>query len=76
MDGKERSMRAQVGDKLVVVGHHVGEHGREAEILEVHGEDGAPPYLVRWIETDHQALVFPGSDARIEHLPRHEVPSN
>ena len=30
-------MRAQVGDKLVVVGHHVGEHGREAEILEVHG---------------------------------------
>lgn len=66
-------MKAKVGDKLVVVGHHVGEHGREAEILEVHGADGAPPYLVRWIETDHQALVFPGSDASIEHVERPAV---
>jgi hypothetical protein len=69
-------MRAQVGDKLVVVGHHVGDHGREAEILEVHGADGAPPYLVRWTEDDHHALVFPGSDAIIEHVQRHEVRSN
>ncbi len=69
-------MRAQVGDKLVVVGHHVGEHGREAEILEVRSADGAPPYLVRWLETDHQALVFPGSDASIEHLPGHQVHAN
>jgi hypothetical protein len=69
-------MRAHVGDKLVVVGHHVGDHGREAEILEVHGADGAPPYLVRWTEDDHHALVFPGSDATIEHRPRHEVRSN
>jgi hypothetical protein len=69
-------MKAKVGDKLVVVGHHVGEHGREAEILEVHGTDGAPPYLVRWTEDQHQALVFPGSDASIVHVPRHEVRAN
>lgn len=60
-------MRAQVGDTLVVVGHRVGEHGREAEILEVHGTDGKPPYVVRWGDDGHEALVFPGSDARIEH---------
>jgi len=69
-------MKAKVGDKLLVVGHHVGEHGREAEILEVHGADGAPPYLVRWVEDGHQALVFPGSDASIEHVARHEVGSS
>ena len=69
-------MKAKVGDKLIVVGHHVGEHGREAEILEVHGADGAPPYLVRWTEDNHQTVVFPGSDASIEHVPRHEVHSN
>jgi hypothetical protein len=68
-------MKAQVGDKLVVAGHHVGEHGREAEILEVHGADGAPPYRVRWTEDDHRALVFPGSDASIQHTTRHEVHS-
>jgi hypothetical protein len=60
-------MKAQIGDKLVVVGHHVGEHGREAEIIEVHGMEGGPPYLVKWLDDRHQALVFPGSDARIEH---------
>jgi uncharacterized protein DUF1918 len=66
-------MRAYVGDRLVVVGHRVGDHGREAEILEVRGADGAPPYLVRWTADDQQALVFPGSDASIEHRPGHEV---
>lgn len=65
-------MRAKVGDKLVVEGHHVGEHGRDAEILEVHGPDGGPPYLVRWSDTGHEGLVFPGSDARIQHLEQRE----
>ena len=40
------------------------------------GADGAPPYLVRWIETDHEALVYPESDASIEHVPRHQVHSD
>lgn len=66
-------MKANVGDRLVVVGHRVGEHGHQAEILEVHGVDGAPPYLVRWIDDDHRSLVFPGSDATIEHRESHAV---
>lgn len=60
-------MRAKVGDRLVIKGHKVGNLDKDAEILEVRGENGGPPYLVRWSEDGHEALVFPGSDAVIEH---------
>jgi len=62
-------MRAAVGDRLVIKGHHVGEPDRDAEILEVRGPDGAPPYLVRWSDDGHEGLFFPGSDATVEHHP-------
>lgn len=62
-------MHARVGDRLVIKGHHVGEQDRDAEILEVHGEGGSPPYVVRWSDDGHEGLRFPGSDARIEHFP-------
>lgn len=60
-------MRARVGDRLVIKGHKVGNLDKDAEILEVRGHDGGPPYLVRWSDDGHEALVFPGSDAVIEH---------
>jgi hypothetical protein len=68
-------MRAAIGDRLVVKGHHVGEHGRDAEILEVRGENGGPPYLVRWSDDGHEGLVFPGPDASVEHFrhPAHRA---
>ncbi len=59
-------MRAHKGDRLVIRGHHVGTPDRDGEIIEVQGENGAPPYLVRWSDDGHEALVFPGSDAVIE----------
>jgi hypothetical protein len=62
-------MKASVGDRLVIKGHHVGDPDRDGEILEVHGEDGGPPYLVRWEEDGHVGLFFPGSDATVEHFP-------
>jgi hypothetical protein len=61
-------MKANVGDRLIIKGHHVGEPDRDAEILEVHGEDGAPPWLVRWGDDGHEGLFFPGPDATIEHF--------
>lgn len=64
-------MRAQVGDKLVVQGHRVGEHERDGEIIEVRGPEGTPPYVVRWSDTGHEGLVFPGADVTIEHFDRH-----
>jgi hypothetical protein len=62
---------AAVGDRLVVHGLHVGDHVRDAEILEVRHEDGSPPYLVRWSDDGHESLVFPGPDAEVQHF-RHE----
>jgi len=61
-------MRASVGDRLVVRGHRVGEPERDAQVLEVRGDDGGPPFLVRWSEDGHESLVFPGSDAYVEHF--------
>ncbi len=61
-------MRAKLGDRIVIKGHRVGEHDRDGEILEVHGTDGEPPYLVRWDDDGHEGLFFPGSDAQVEHL--------
>lgn len=60
-------MRASVGDRIVIRGHHVGEHDQDGEVLEVRGENGAPPYLVRWDDSGHEVLFFPGPDAVIEH---------
>jgi len=41
---------------------------RDAEVLEVRHADGSPPYVVRWSDTGHEGLVFPGPDAFIQHL--------
>jgi hypothetical protein len=61
-------MHAAVGDRLVIKGHYVGQPDRDAEILEVHGPSGSPPYLVRWEEDGHEGLFYPGSDAVVEHF--------
>jgi len=59
-------MRAMVGDRLHVRGHKVGQQDHTAEIIEVRGQDGAPPYVVRFPD-GREALVFPGPDASVEH---------
>ena len=61
-------MRAEVGDKIIVRGHHVGDEDRRGVIIEVHGEGGAPPYLIRW-ENGHQSVLVPSSDSVVEHHP-------
>ena len=59
-------MRAAVGDRLHVHGRVVGTSDQTSEIREIRGRDGAPPYLVRHPD-GHEALVFPGADASVEH---------
>jgi hypothetical protein len=63
-------MQANVGDRLLIRSHHVGQPDRGAEILEVRGEGGGPPFLVRWDDDGHEGLYFPGSDASVEHVPQ------
>ena len=59
-------MHAKEGDRLIVHGRTVGQADRAAEIVDVRGPDGAPPYLVRYPD-GHEAVIFPGSDAVVEH---------
>ena len=63
-----KDLRAEVGDRLVIRRHHVGEPDRDAEILEVRGDDGRPPYVVRWADDGRVGYLLPGSDAFVQHL--------
>jgi uncharacterized protein DUF1918 len=63
--GGREHLHARVGDRLVVGGRVPHRPRRVAEILEVHGEDGSPPYVVRWSD-GQEGAVFPGPDAHIE----------
>lgn len=58
-------MRATVGDELHVHSKSVGLQEQQGEIIEVRGEDGQPPYIVRFSD-GHQGLVYPGADCEIE----------
>jgi Domain of unknown function (DUF1918) len=56
-------MKAKVGDWLVMKGTTTEQHDQRGLITEVRSDDGSPPYVVRWLATDHEATVYPGSDA-------------
>jgi hypothetical protein len=58
-------VKAKVGDWLVIKGTTIEQPDQRGLITEVHSPDGAPPYVVRWLATDHEATVFPGLDAVI-----------
>lgn len=68
-DAVESNLRADVGDRLIVRHHHLGERDRDAEILEVLGPDGQPPYRVRWSDDGHESILRPGTDVVVEHFP-------
>ena len=61
-------MRANVGDRIVIKGHGVGEPDRDCEVLEVRGPEGRPAYVVRWGDSGHETLFFPGPDAAVQHF--------
>ena len=61
-------MHASVGDHIVIKGHHIHESDRSCVVLEVRGPDGGPPFLVRWGDSGHESLFFPGSDASVQHF--------
>lgn len=56
-------MKAKVGDWLVIKGTTIDQPDQQGLITEVHSSDGSPPYVVRWLATEHEATVFPGTDA-------------
>ena len=58
-------MDVKPGDQIVVRGRTVTQPDRNAEVLNVLGPDGGPPYRVRWSDDGHEGLFFPGPDASI-----------
>lgn len=67
-------MKATPGDVIAILSRHLDETVREGEIIEVHGADGGPPYVVRWQDTGHIGVLFPGPDARV--LPAEHTTSS
>ncbi|HTP16623.1 MAG TPA: DUF1918 domain-containing protein [Streptosporangiaceae bacterium] len=65
-------MQAELGDGLTVKGRRQGDEDRHGEIIEIHGDSGAPPYLVRW-KDGHESVFFPSADTVVEHHPAGHV---
>ncbi|MFD5316274.1 DUF1918 domain-containing protein [Streptomyces sp. NPDC127098] len=57
-------MRAKTGDRMVTHGRTVGDTDRVAEVIEVLGENGEPPFRVRSAD-GHESVVSPGPDSEI-----------
>lgn len=63
-------MQAEPGDQIRVRGHRQGEPDRCGMVVEVRGPDGTPPFVVRWDDSGHEVLFFPGPDAVIKHIEK------
>jgi hypothetical protein len=59
-----QGMPAEVGDRIEITGHAVGDAPRTGEIVEVLGKSGHEHYRVRW-EDGHESINFPAEDAVI-----------
>jgi hypothetical protein len=66
---QEATMRAVIGDRIIVRSHQIGVPDRGAHVLAVEGPDGGPPYRVRWDDDEHESLFVPGPGALVEHHP-------
>lgn len=58
-------MKATQGDRIIIRGTTVESADRHGQILEVRGDDGAPPYLVKF-DDGHETIIFPGGDFAVE----------
>jgi Domain of unknown function (DUF1918) len=65
---------ANVGDRIIVEGKHVGDTRRVGVITGIRGPQGGPPYQIRWLDDGHETFVFPGPEAHIEPAGAQERP--
>lgn len=52
----------------MIHGHRLGEPERDGEIVEVIGDRGSPPFVVRWSDSGQVSELYPGDDAHVEPL--------
>lgn len=62
-------MEARVGDRIVVRSTHQGESERTGRVLEVRGEGGGPPYVVRWDADGHTGVFYPAGTCAVVPEP-------
>jgi hypothetical protein len=62
-------VEARVGDRIVVRSTHQGEAERTGRVLEVRGEGGGPPYVVRWDPDGHTAVFYPAGTCTVVPQP-------
>ncbi|WP_372592898.1 dsRBD fold-containing protein [Actinotalea sp.] len=60
-------MKAFVGDRYVQASGVVDGPVRDGTVVELRHPDGTPPYVVEWSDTGERTLVYPGTDAHVEH---------
>lgn len=66
-------MRANPGDHIILAPPTIEGKLREGEVVETRGEDGQPPYVVRWSD-GHDALLYPGPGAVLRVRPADSEP--
>ena len=66
---KEVVVEARVGDRIVVRSTHQGEAERTGRVLEVRGEGGGPPYVVRWDPDGHTGVFYPAGTCAVVPEP-------
>jgi hypothetical protein len=59
-------MEARIGDHVVLEGARVGHARRRGEVLEVLRGSTGDRYRVRWEQDDHETVLAPGPDLRVE----------
>jgi Domain of unknown function (DUF1918) len=62
--------RAEVGDWIVLPDVHGHTHGRRGQVVALLHPDGTPPYRVRWLDDDHESVLFPPPDVVVEQRRR------
>ena len=58
--------RAGVGDWIVLPDVHGHTHGRRGQVVALLHPGGTPPYRVRWLDDDHESVLFPPPDVVVE----------
>ena len=61
-------MKARPGDRIILAAATIDGAVRDGEVIETRGDDGAPPYLVRWSD-GHEGLLYPGPGSVLRVTP-------
>jgi Domain of unknown function (DUF1918) len=68
-------MIAHVGDRLVLNPIPLGDTGPVGVITGIRQDDGAPPYVVDWLNDGRTTMIYPSEEAHVESADPAPAPS-